>query len=163
MRYAATEKLEIIRTVEDSSLAIIRTLGQLCIPKSTFYHWYDRYLTGGIEALADKKPIPCTSWNKVPEEIRHPLVERALDLPELSPRELAVQFTDEHRYFISEATTYRILKEHDLVTSPAWIGLIAADQFAQPTTAVNQRWQTDFTYLKVTGCKRGQVFVLKFF
>jgi RNA-directed DNA polymerase len=87
----------------------------------------------------------------VPEEIRQALVARALDLPELSPRELAVRFTDERRYFISEATVYRILKEHDLITSPAWIVLKAADRFDQPTTAINQLWQTDFTYLKVTG------------
>lgn len=87
----------------------------------------------------------------MPEEIRQALVERELDLPELSPRELAVRFTDERRYFVSEATAYRILKAHDLVTSPAWIVLKAADQFDQPTTAINQLWQTDFTYLTVTG------------
>lgn len=46
MRYAASEKLEIIRTVEDRALGITRTLRQLGIPKSPFYHWYDRYLTG---------------------------------------------------------------------------------------------------------------------
>lgn len=151
MRYAATEKQEIIRTVEDSSLGITRTLRQLNIPKSTFYHWYDRYLTGGVEALEDQKPTRHTSWNQVPEEIRHALVEVALDLPDLSPRELAVRFTDERCYFISEATVYRILKEHDLVTAPAWIVLKAADRFDQPPTAINQLWQTDFTYLKVTG------------
>ena len=151
MRYAASEKLEIIRTVEDSSLGITRTLAQVGIPKSTCYHWYDRYLTGGVEALADRKPAPTPIWNKVPEEVRHALVEMALDLSELSPRELAVRFTEERRYFISEATAYRILKEYDLVTSPAWIVLKAADKFHQPTTAVNQLWQTDFTYLKVTG------------
>jgi transposase InsO family protein len=151
MRYAATEKHEIIRTVEDSSLGITQTLRQLDIPKSTFYHWYDRYLTGGVEALEDQKPPLHTSWNQVPEDIRHALVEVALDLPDLSPRELAVRFTDERRYFISEATVYRILKARDLVTSPAWIVLKAADRFTQPTTAINQLWQTDFTYLKVTG------------
>jgi putative transposase len=151
MRYVASEKLEIIRTVEDSALGITRTLRQLGIPKSTFYHWYDRFLTGGVAALEDKKPIPHASWNKVSEEERQALIEMALDLPELSPRELAVKFTDERQYLISEATAYRLLKEHDLVTSPAWIVLKAADQFAQPTTAVNQLWQTDFTYLKVTG------------
>lgn len=151
MRYAASEKLEIIHTAEDSSLGLGRTLRQLSIPKTTFYRWYDRYLTGGVEALEDKKPTPTASWNQVPEEIRRVLVEVALDLPDLSPRELAVRFTDDHHYFISEATVYRILKEHDLVTSPAWIVLKAADQFDQPTTAINQLWQTDFTYLKVTG------------
>ncbi len=50
----------------------------------------------------------------------------AFDLSELSPRELAISFTDERRSFISEATAYRILKEHDLGTSPAWIGMKAA-------------------------------------
>jgi putative transposase len=30
----------------------------------------------------------------------------ALDEPELSPRELAVKFTDEKRYFVSESVVY---------------------------------------------------------
>ncbi len=151
MRYPATEKHEIIRTVEDSSLGVAWTLRQLGIPKSTFYQWYDRFLTDGVEGLADQKRTFLTSWNKVPEEHRQALLEMALEQPDLSPRELAVRFTDERQYFVSEATTYRILKEHDLVTSPAWIVLKAADHFDQLTTAINQLWQTDFTYLKVTG------------
>ncbi len=151
MKYSGSEKLEIIRTVEDSSLGITRTLVPLGIPKATFYNWYDRYPTGGVEALEDRKAVPPAIWNKVPEDVRQALVERALDLSELSPRELAVRFTDERRYFISKATVYRILKEHDPVTAPAWIVMKAADRFDQPTTAINQLWQTDCTYLKVTG------------
>ena len=53
MRYAASEKLEIIRTVETSHLPVRRTLDKI-----------------------DK------------------VIERALDEPELSPREVAVAFTD---------------------------------------------------------------------
>lgn len=149
--YSASEKMEIIRTVEESSLGIRRTLTQIGIPRSTFYNWYDRYLSGGTGALADKKPEPKTVWNKVPQERRKRLVDMALDEPELSPRELAVRFTEAQEYFISEATAYRILKDHDLATSPAWIVMKAADKFHQPTTAINQLWQTDFTYLRVTG------------
>lgn len=151
MRYSASEKMEIIRIVEESSLGIRRTLDQIGIGKSTFYNWYDRYLTHGIEGLEDHKPAPDAVWNKVPGEKRKELVDMALDFSDLSPRELAIRFTEEKQYFLSEATAYRILKDHDLITSPAWIVMKAADKFHQPTTAINQLWQTDFTYLKVTG------------
>jgi len=62
-----------------------------------------------------------------------------------------VRFTDEQRYFVSEASVYRLLKAQDLITSPAFIMVKAADAFDTPTTAPNQLWQTDFTYLKVIG------------
>ena len=78
-------------------------------------------------------------------------MQLALDEPELSPRELAVRFTDTKRYFVSEASVYRILKAHDLITSPAFMVIKAADEFRDKTTAPNQLWQTDFTYLKVIG------------
>ena len=37
------------------------------------------------------------------------------------------------------------------ITSPSFIVVKAADEFKDKTTAPNQLWQTDFTYLKVTG------------
>src|SRR5712671_5667087 len=40
---------------------------------------------------------------------------------------------------------------HDLIVSPAFIVMKAADEFKDKTTAPNQLWQTDFTYLKVIG------------
>jgi len=151
MRYPACEKQEIIRLVEQSSLPVRRTLAQLGIPKSTFYLWYERYLAGGIEALEDRKPSTRRTWNKIPDTIERALVDLALKEPDLSPRELAVSFTDQERYFVSEASVYRLLKAHDLITSPAFILMRAADHFDHPTTAPNQLWQTDFTYLKVIG------------
>ena len=58
MRYPASEKLEIIELVEQSSLPVGRTLASIGIPKSTFYDWYSRYQDGGIEALDDGEPRP---------------------------------------------------------------------------------------------------------
>ena len=84
-------------------------------------------------------------------EVKRKVVDLALKEMELSPRELAVTFTDQERSFVSESTVYRTLKAHDLITSPAFIVLRAANEFEHKTTAINQLWQTDFTYLKVLG------------
>lgn len=151
MRYSASEKLEIIKTVENSFLGIKRTLKQIGIPRSTFYSWYERYVTAGLDGLEDIKPIPNKVWNKIPSEQRSNLIKMALDKTDLSPRELAVLFTEHYNYFISESSAYRILKQEGLVTSPAWIVVKASDKFKNPTTRINQLWQTDFTYLKITG------------
>lgn len=151
MRYPATEKLEIIRLVEQSHLSAKRTLDILGIPRTTFYRWYNRYLTGGVEALEDRSPMPGRVWNRIPDDVREQVVELALEEPELSPRELAVRFTDTQSYFVSEASVYRLLKAHDLITSPAFVVIKADSEFKDKTTAINQMWQTDFTYLKVIG------------
>ena len=151
MRYSASEKFEIIELVEQSSLSIRRTLAPIGIPRSTFYDWCRRYQEGGIEALEDGKPRPRRIWNRIPDKIRTAIVNLALEEPDLSPRELAVNFTDTNGSFVSEASVYRLLRDHGLITSPAFILMKAADRFANPTTAPNQLWQTDFTYLKVIG------------
>jgi transposase InsO family protein len=151
MRYPSSEKLEIIQLVEQSHLPAKRTLDKLGIPRTTFYRWYDRYLSGGVEALEDRCPKPGCVWNRIPDDIRERIVDLALQEPELSPRELAVRFTDTQSYFVSEASVYRLLKAHDLITSPAFVVIKAADEFRDKTTAINQMWQTDFTYLKVIG------------
>ena len=86
-----------------------------------------------------------------PDNARGQIVRRTLDEPELSPRELATRFTDIKSYFVSQASVYRLLVDHDLIASPAYIAAKAADEFKDKTTAPNQLWRTGFTYLNVIG------------
>jgi transposase InsO family protein len=141
--------MEIIQLVENSELSIRKTLQELGVPRSTFYDWYRRYQEAGYDGLADKRTGPRQFWNQIPESVQNEMVELALKHPEKSSRELAWKFTDEQEYFISESSVYRILKSFDLVQSPAFLMVPAKDKFENPTTSVNELWQTDFTYFKI--------------
>ena len=92
MRYAASEKLEIIRLVERSQLSARQTLAKLGVLRTTFYHWYDRYQQRGEAGLQDRSPTPKHVWNGIPDDLRRKVVKLALKETELSPRELAVTF-----------------------------------------------------------------------
>jgi putative transposase len=151
MRYSQAEKMEIIRLVEESDLSVSLTLKELDVARSSFYRWYRRYEEEGYEGLRNRPPSSRRFWNKIPEEERTRVVETALERPEMSPRELAWHITDSKGTFISESSVYRILKSYDLLTSPAYIVMAAADEFTHKTKSIHELWQTDFTYLKIVG------------
>jgi transposase-like protein len=120
MRYTQAEKLEIIHLVEASDLSTKQTLAELGVARSTFYRWYERYRVAGAVGLARQQPGPRRFWNRIPEAVRAQVVELALERPDASPRQLAWHITDTENYFISETSIYRILKDYDLITSPAF-------------------------------------------
>lgn len=151
IRRDEAEKMEIIHLVEHSDLSVKRTLEELNVARSTFYRWYQQYQEEGETGLIDQRPNPQQIWNRIPAEVKQQVVDLALQHPDRSPRQIAWLFTDEKGYFISELSTYRILKSYDLVESPAFTVLSAADEFKHPTKRVNELWQTDFTYFKIVG------------
>jgi putative transposase len=78
-----------ISWVEQSHLPAKRTLVKLGIPRATFYRWYA--LTMKVaRALADHRSRPDRVWNRIPDDVHGQIIDLALELPELSPRELAV-------------------------------------------------------------------------
>jgi hypothetical protein len=115
-------------------------------PEPSSHGWFHSF-TGGTISTRPAAPrrwrrAPLglvASGNRIPDEVRREIIELALDQPELSPRELAVRFTDEQRSFVLEASVHRLPKAHDLITSPAFIVIKAADEFRDKTTALARR------------------------
>jgi len=149
MRYSQSEKMEIIRLVENSKLPVKRTLKELGVSTSSFYDWYRRYKENGYDGLALNTRTPVQFWNRIPECERQRIVGVAREYPEKSCREVACFFVDNYEYFVSESSVYRILKEYDLISSPVFSVISAKDKFDNPTTRVNELWQIDFTYMKI--------------
>ena len=85
MRYAAAEKLEIIRLVEQSSISVRRTLAQLGIPRSTFYPGTSTIEPVMAEGLQDRTAAPRRVWNKLPAAVTQAVLELALKEPECRP------------------------------------------------------------------------------
>lgn len=151
MMYTASEKLAIIRLVEESELSIRRTLQEIKVSRSSFYRWYRAYEARGLDGLENQSRAVRQHWNRIPESVRELIVEVALERPDLTPRELAWHITDTYDYFVSESSVYRLLKAHDLITSPQFMVMSASDTFQNPTRRINELWQTDFTYFRVVG------------
>jgi putative transposase len=151
MRYSQAEKMEIIKLVENSEIGAKRTLEELSVCRSSYYRWYRKYTEEGFDGLSNRKSNPKRIWNKIPDEEKEKVVAIALELPDQSPRQLAWHITDKNGYYISESSVYRILKQYDLIPSPAYIVMSASDKFKNPTSRINELWQTDFTYFKIVG------------
>lgn len=64
------------------------------------YRWYDSHQAFGEAGLQGRRPHPGRIWNRIPEDVREPVVELALEEPNLSTRELAVRFMDTKKHYI---------------------------------------------------------------
>ena len=69
-------------------------------------------MTTALTSCAARKILPGA-------DILDQIIELAPEQSKLSPRELAVRFTDGQRYFVSEATVYRLLRASDLPLNPS--------------------------------------------
>ena len=108
IRYSAKEKETIVLSVKRSELSIVQALKRLGIPRRTFYNWYQKSATGGVNALRETPYRRQTTWNQIPDNIRQIVVELSLEHPELTPRELSVLLLEESQIFVSESSFYRI-------------------------------------------------------
>jgi len=137
----ASERKEILDLVTASSLPIRQALSRLGLAKSTYYRW--------LRHKDRNQPRP--PWNKLSSEEEATVLAKAIDWPELSPRQLALKITDTNGWYISESTVYRLLKRQGLIKPAQTKGFKASKEYHHKTKRPNELWATDCSYLKVTG------------
>ncbi len=99
MRYTQSEKMEIIRMVEESPLSVTQTLREMDISRSSFYEWYKRYQEHGYDGLASKYKTPVRSGIRSLNG-KSRSVEVAREYPEKSSREIACHITDMGLFYL---------------------------------------------------------------
>jgi transposase InsO family protein len=134
------ERKEILDQVAASQLPKRQALARLGLAKSTYYRW---------QSLPAKSK-PTIPWNKLSAEEEALVMDKAIEFPELSSRQLALKITDDGLY-ISESTVYCILKREGLIKPAEIKGFKASHEYHHKTKRPNEMWATDCSYLKVTG------------
>ena len=144
---SAEEKTEVLARVDSSGLPKRKVLGELGVPKSTYYRWLRRRDKRGLEddARGGKPP-----WNRLTSWEVDNVLSAAREMPELSCRQLAAWVTDNMGFSASESTVYRILRREGLVKRPE-MRLAAGKEYHRKTTGPHQMWATEASYFRVVG------------
>ena len=144
---SALEKTAVLARVASSGLPKRKALGELGVPKSTYYRWLRRKDQQGLEDDAGGGKPP---WNRLTSWEVDNVLSAAREMPELSCRQLAAWVTDNMGFSVSESTVYRILRREGLVKKPE-MRLVAGKEYHRKTTGPHQMWATDASYFRVVG------------
>lgn len=118
---------------------------------STYYRWRRAYERNGLDGLEDRSRGPQHVWNRVTDDERDTVIEKALLEPQEPPRQIAFIVTDTCGFSICESTVYRILKAKGLIPELEEKDIPAGDEYWDKPIRINEQWQIDATYVKVVG------------
>jgi len=142
---------DLIKKVELREGHRLQMLGDLGIPRSTYYKWRKTYDEDGLSGLARTKPKARHIWNRLTDTERQRILEIARLHPELPSRLLAIKITDEESFSVSESTVYRILKDNNLIAPRPLPEMPAKKEWQHKTKGPDELWQTDATNIFVVG------------
>lgn len=83
------------------------------VSRSTFYVWYHRYLSFGVEGLQDRSTRPHNIANRIPADIVQTIVTLR-NQRKYGPKRMSYYLKEQYNWYISKMTIWRIYKEYGL-------------------------------------------------
>lgn len=109
----ARQRLRWIEHYEQVTKKVAPTCRYFGISRQTFYCWYHRYLSLGVEGLKNKSCRPHKIQRWLPDDV----IQTILLLRKqrgYGPQRMAYVLRQRHHWFVSKNTIWRLYKEHGL-------------------------------------------------
>lgn len=142
-----------------SYTAKVASMSDLCeecgISRKTGYKWYNRYLKGGYEALADQTRAPHVPHKQYSDEVIKTVLELKLKNLKVGPKKLYKRLKGLYpdQEWPSPTRLYEIFKDHHLVTSRKLRRRVPRTQPLGEINSSNEVWCADFKGWFMTGDK----------
>jgi transposase InsO family protein len=109
----AKQRLRWIEHYEQVTKRVAPTCRYFGIGRPTFYTWYHRYLSLGIEGLKSKSSRPHKIHRWLPKEVREQIIELRLQR-KYGPIRMSSYIRQKYNWFVSPRSIWRLYKEHGL-------------------------------------------------
>ena len=106
-------RLRWIQHYEQVTKKVAPTCRYFGISRGTFYLWYHRYMSLGVEGLRDKSSRPHKIKRWLPKEVRDRIIHLRLQR-KYGPDRMAYYIRQKYNWFVSSQTIWRLYKEHGL-------------------------------------------------
>lgn len=106
-------RLRWIETYKQITHKVTSTCRYFGVSRSTFYTWYHRYLSFGVEGLKDRSTRPHKIANKIPSDIVKKVVELR-NARKYGPKRMSYYLKEKYNWYISKTTIWRLYKEYGL-------------------------------------------------
>lgn len=106
-------RLRWIQHYEQVTKKVAPTCRYFGISRGTFYLWYHRYLSLGVEGLKNKSSRPHKIRRWLPRDVRETIIELRLQR-RYGPDRMSSYLKQKHNWFVSSRTIWKLYKEHGL-------------------------------------------------
>jgi transposase InsO family protein len=106
-------RLRWIQHYEQVTKKVAPTCRYFGISRGTFYLWYHRYMSLGLEGLKSKSSRPHKIKRWLPKEVRDTIINLRLQR-KYGPDRMAFYIRQKFNWFVSSQTIWRLYKEHGL-------------------------------------------------